>query len=287
MITGNLNSWRKQTARIRKGVNEVDFIDSSPNTFYIVNNTEANLYIGMGIVPSEIRYEKKIKRYTSDIFGQPNGIIKLYVFSDIDVELYIDIYSQRQDSNVFDFSILKETTIDMDGTNESLITLNKYVTQNLPETLQRIYNVNDKSSGKLIDTYAYLQVLLPDILGKITSLETLESSIIGKVTDIKATVNALRSDSLKCLMGTISMTTSTQTVSFDSECREIQFLTNDTNVPVVVELEGNSIMLGVGESLENIKYVNTNYMHLTPNMGSTESLFGKVRYCVSCVDKGV
>lgn len=109
----NMSSWRKETVTISPHeVETLDFLDTNPNMFYIINPNIAILKVGIGSLPRKNSFEFKIEPNTSEIVGRPEGSTKLYILNDSSVEINITVFSVNRE---FDPSILKNTTVVIDG----------------------------------------------------------------------------------------------------------------------------------------------------------------------------
>lgn len=107
------SSWRKDTVVIKgQSSFDYDFLETNPNSFYVLNRSDNSIYIGIKDIPTKTRYEHIIQGHTSDVFGQPDGTKKLYFYNDSVNDITLDLYSY---GGVFDITVLKKLSVVVNG----------------------------------------------------------------------------------------------------------------------------------------------------------------------------
>ena len=110
-MSDNKQTWRQQFVEIPpKSVKDVFFLDSKPNAFFITNNNDTDIYIGITSTPTAERFDKKLSRFDSDTFGRPTPTNRIYVFNPSDMTINITLYSA---SDMFDMNLLKNFKVEI------------------------------------------------------------------------------------------------------------------------------------------------------------------------------
>lgn len=102
-----MSKWRSKQLNIAPGVTDL-FFDKSPkypNIIYVSNRSPDTIYMGIGMVPTPVRFDKAIMGNDSEITGRPFEINSVTFFNPSDNIVDIMVYSDYDDN--FDFSILK------------------------------------------------------------------------------------------------------------------------------------------------------------------------------------
>lgn len=103
-----LSSWREDTITVKaKAVGTLDFMDTKPNQFVIQNENHYPVYIGIGSIPSDKKFEFRIGANTNDVFGRPTPTNKIMFYNPSDAPMVIRVFSIYQD---FDILTLKNMT---------------------------------------------------------------------------------------------------------------------------------------------------------------------------------
>lgn len=109
----NSSTWRKETVTINPHeVETIDYLDTTPNMFYIINPNVAGLKVGIGSIPRANSFEYKVEANSSEIVGRPEGSTKLYILNDSGVKATITVFSVNKE---FDPSILKNMNVVLEG----------------------------------------------------------------------------------------------------------------------------------------------------------------------------
>ena len=109
----NLSSWREDNVAISAGeVKELDFTDTTPNTFVIQNGTNSTLKVAISKYPTKTNYEFKIGSNTSSPFGRPTATRKIYILNDSSSDVVVKVFSVFTN---FDINILKDMNVVLDN----------------------------------------------------------------------------------------------------------------------------------------------------------------------------
>lgn len=103
--------WQKQMLRLTPGVNTIYFNDTRPNAFFIINPNNTYLFFSLYNMPSQTKFDYRIRPNSTDAFGRPMPASRLYVYNPKDAEIDIEIYSDEQ---AFNMSLLKALNMDLD-----------------------------------------------------------------------------------------------------------------------------------------------------------------------------
>lgn len=107
----NFSNWRCVAKILEPGLNEITFLDTRPNVFFIINNNPTYLYAGLESIPNNIKYEHLIKPNDTDIMGRPIPVSRIYIFNPKNIALTVKIFS---DYTHFDIGLLKTIYARMD-----------------------------------------------------------------------------------------------------------------------------------------------------------------------------
>ena len=112
-MSDSRQTWRQQFVEIPpNSVKDVFFLDSKPNAFFITNNNDTDIYIGITSTPTAERFDKKLSRFDSDTFGRPTPTNRIYVYNPSDMTINITLYSA---SDMFDMNLLKNFKVEIQG----------------------------------------------------------------------------------------------------------------------------------------------------------------------------
>lgn len=320
MAQQRLSSWRRQTIHLHPELNEVDFIDSKPNVFFITNTSPHYLYVGMIKIPSEKSFEKDVKPNCSETFGRPLPLTKLYIYNPSVDTIEVELFSDNQD---FDMAMLKSFNVNFeqkaldyikfDGIVKGWDTLSKvHILSGESNSITSI--IDTRSLQALVNAIKEKKVISSDATNQITAilggesfqtlLDTLASTKIEGAIDIKSTADNvitanLSEDSLTKIVDAFRVSTSNlvavfdtillssqpeTTINFDSPITEIQMLSNDTEIDLVIEFHSDDSMqefiISPGEVLSEIKHVNFNKLVIKAT-DTTIIPTGQVRYIFS------
>lgn len=110
-MSDSRQTWRQQFVEIPpNSVKDVFFLDSKPNAFFITNNNDTDIYIGITSTPTAERFDKKLSRFDSDTFGRPTPTNRIYVYNPSDMTINITLYSA---SDMFDMNLLKNFKVEI------------------------------------------------------------------------------------------------------------------------------------------------------------------------------
>lgn len=109
----NLSSWRKEEITIEPHeLYTLNYRDTMPNIFVIVNPNECNLKVGITNLPRVDSYEFKVDYNSTETVGRPIGTHNLYILNDSSAKAKIIVFSIEKE---FDPQILKNMNVSMEG----------------------------------------------------------------------------------------------------------------------------------------------------------------------------
>lgn len=279
MASSKVNTtWRQQTIDIGpNGVTDAYFYDTKPNAFYVQNNSDTEIYIGMTATPTLDRYDVMIDRYSADTFGKPIACNRLYILNPSDHKISITVYSA---ANMFDMMLLKNfrvaiekgalNAIKFDGIIQGIksgvsipVTFDKEINVSLPDNMTVDANIPDalinsvkgcQTNGADLISAVNKLMNTTDIAGVVTlkSIRDILSAIsknTGGTTVVSGDVNAVMSyESIKS--GTI---TNAGDIVFPY--KEVDTIVNDSADDLTVTFsDGNTFVLHEEESLCDVQF---------------------------------
>lgn len=259
----NKSTWRHDTYTLKPGLNEIYFNDTRPNAFYVVNNNNTYLYVGLKNIPTDTRYERKIRPNECDCFGRPLPVDRIYIINPKDIDLYIEISSIHEN---FTLELLKSINASMDDEQINRIrfdgVINGWQTDDVVMTsvvnLKELKDpVVDKLQG-LSDLQAICNqkneisnIKLTDIISDITDIKTKIDSILSKYDQSFDIINnILKSNNKDTEFKTIDLSLGSTTIYLS----DLILISNDTDTDILI----NDFMLKPGESMSDIYNLNTN-----------------------------
>ena len=101
-----MSKWRQKQCTVKQGLTEIYFdkTPNYPNVLFITNRSKDTVYIGISVVPDEIKHDKVILGYESEITGRPFEIERISIYNPSKRPVELNIYSDYID---FDYSLLK------------------------------------------------------------------------------------------------------------------------------------------------------------------------------------
>lgn len=259
----NKSTWRHDTYTLKPGLNEIYFNDTRPNAFYVVNNNNTYLYVGLKNIPTDTRYERKIRPNECDCFGRPLPVDRIYIINPKDIDLYIEVSSIHEN---FTLELLKSINASMDDEQINRIrfdgVINGWQTDDVVMTsvvnLKELKDpVVDKLQG-LSDLQAICNqkneisnIKLTDIISDITDIKTKIDSILSKYDQSFDIINnILKSNNKDTEFKTIDLSLGSTTIYLS----DLILISNDTDTDILI----NDFMLKPGESMSDIYNLNTN-----------------------------
>ena len=107
----NISSWRERDVMIApRETKTIDYLDTNPNQFVIINPNQAILKVGISNIPRPDNYERIIEYNTTETFGRPSGTSKLYILNDSDLHISIKVFSINEPFNI---EILKNMNVNL------------------------------------------------------------------------------------------------------------------------------------------------------------------------------
>lgn len=108
----NLSSWREDNITIKaRETYTLDFLDTNPNMFVVINPNLAILKVSIGSLPLANHYEFKVDYNTTETLGRPTGTTKLYILNDSDLTINVKVFSIHDD---FNLQILKNMNVNLE-----------------------------------------------------------------------------------------------------------------------------------------------------------------------------
>lgn len=218
--------WQKQMLHLTPGVNEVYFNDTRPNAFFIINPNNTYLFFSIYGIPSQTRFDYRIRPNSTDAFGRPLPASRLYVYNPKDVGIDIELYSDEQP---FNMSLLKALNLDLDDE-----TIDKLKFDGIVKGWDTEDTVNVK-----VDNFTDLLDRLDDLMGRKRHIksgkETLNAgSVISIIGDIKEIVSIVN----------------------NTDCDITLTCTGNDDV---------AFWLSAGERLDNVNYLDCTNILITPD----------------------
>ena len=107
----NLSSWRKEEIKIKQHeLYTLNYRDTMPNIFVVVNPNVAILKIGITNLPRTGSFEFKVDYNSTETVGRPIGTHNLYILNDSSKDVTVTVFSIEQD---FDPQILKNLNVNL------------------------------------------------------------------------------------------------------------------------------------------------------------------------------
>ena len=109
----NLSSWREQNITIKPNeVFDVNFKDTTPNMFVIINPNPARIKGSIGAIPRVDNFEFMADYNSMETFGRPSGTQHLYLLNDSSINVNLKLFSINKD---FDPVVLKNMRVSLEG----------------------------------------------------------------------------------------------------------------------------------------------------------------------------
>ena len=107
----NLSSWRKEEIKIKQHeLYTLNYRDTMPNIFVVVNPNVAVLKIGITNLPRTDSFEFKVDYNSTETVGRPIGTHNLYILNDSSKDVTVTVFSIEQE---FDPQILKNLNVNL------------------------------------------------------------------------------------------------------------------------------------------------------------------------------
>lgn len=115
-----MKTWQAQAVEINPGsYSELSALTGKANVFYIVNGSDNDIYVSMSNIPRLDSYEKVVKRNSTDVFGRPTPVSRVYFLNASSETVVITVWYTYADD--FDFSIMKSLTLSLDNAAQEAI----------------------------------------------------------------------------------------------------------------------------------------------------------------------
>lgn len=271
MINKN-STWRSDTYVLNPGLNEIYFSDTYPNAFYIVNNNNTYLYVGLKNIPTNSRYERKIRPNECDCFGRPLPLNRIYIINPTELKLNVEISSVHEN---FTLELLKSINASMDDEQINRIRFDGIINGwNTDDTvLTSVINLNDLKEplcDKLEDlkhlqdsgnqTNILTNTKIQELSTKLDNLASKLDDIICYYNDSVTKLDAIIKASIKVThFDTLDLNTSSTVYLND-----LILISNDTITDIYINYDNKYLILKPGESISDIYNINDNINLSTP-----------------------
>lgn len=90
----------------------VDFPDTKPNYFYLNNLSVSEVYLGVTMIPDQVRYDKMVGPSQETIFARDQGVTSIQLFNGTGAEAVIDLTTFEKE---FDPNVLASASVSVSG----------------------------------------------------------------------------------------------------------------------------------------------------------------------------
>lgn len=173
----DLSSWRKHDITIEPHeLHTLNFKDTRPNIFVIVNSNESQLKIGISNLPRTDSYEFKVEYNTTETVGRPIGTNNLYILNDSSSKASIIVFSIEKE---FDPQILKNLNVALNT-----------------ESLETSSIISGFSEGITVPVDPALKTNQEEILASLANMKSvhisnLQTSVTDKLTTVLTKLDSL------------------------------------------------------------------------------------------------
>lgn len=187
-FSGGYNAtWRKQLITLAPGLNTIDFTDTNPNLFAMVNSNDVNIYGGFSILPNVSKYEFKAAQKATSKFGQPIPVNQLYLYNPSAENISIILFSMQ---GVFDFTVIEGMSVNLSTENVNVGSAVNVSGFNAGVSLPSGSNLMGKVNVPELDgTKTIGKVIVPELDGnhnignvKVTSVPANLKTVVGNDT---------------------------------------------------------------------------------------------------------
>lgn len=107
-------TWQSTSFEINPGAYyEMSILTGKANIFMATNANSEDVYIGLGSIPRLDHYEKILKRNTTDVFGRPTTVSRVYFYNPSSTKIGLTVWYSYDDD--FDYGLLKSMTMNLEG----------------------------------------------------------------------------------------------------------------------------------------------------------------------------
>ena len=187
-FSGGYNAtWRKQLITLTPSLNTIDFTDTNPNLFALVNSNDVNIYGGFSILPNVSKYEFKAAQKATSKFGQPIPVNQLYLYNPSAENISIILFSMQ---GVFDFTVIEGMSVNLSTDNVNVGSAVNVSGFNAGVSLPSGSNLMGKVNVPELDgTKTIGKVIVPELDGnhtlgnvKVTSVPSNLKTVVGNDT---------------------------------------------------------------------------------------------------------
>ena len=241
-------SWREQSLTVgQKSVLAVEFPDTRPNYYYIVNMSPHVLYCSVLHIPSASRYEEKVRAGETRLIARADGYKRLSIYNDGTSDANIRVMSYEGEFNP-----------------AAMVNMNVGSVE--------ISNLDEASFDGIIKGFSVPLPTGTNNIGKV-DVATLPSAITTAINNIQTSTSKISPSRTLSYSECTSASTSPATLALSI----INFLTNDSSTSdlvVTISDGGNShdVRLKAGETLQDFE-IGRN-MQITIPTGSVYRVLG-------------
>lgn len=268
MASTAYSTWRTDKIEIEAGeMKDFAFFDTKPNLFYLQNPDEFPIYIGLDYIPNVSKFEFKIEKNSSDVFGRPLPCSHIYLLNPSSKKMLITLYSI---ADMFNIEVLKNLHVDLSNqklNSNSIIAGfqvplpkgdNKIGSVEIQPSTNHIGNVTLYDLGQNVSETlkSWTYTILSNIYKKVSNISDNNISTLSKSYTYKGTSSTKLSLGSKYNMKENSKFT---LINDGSEDVNVEFINPNSNITM-----GN-LLLKSGEKYSNIKWAYiTGIMELSP-----------------------
>ena len=107
-------TWQSTVVEINPGAySEMSILSGKANVFMATNASDEDIYIGLGEIPRADSYEKVLKRNSTDVFGRPTPVNRVYFLNLSATVVSLKVWYSWDEE--FDYTLLKSMTVDLKG----------------------------------------------------------------------------------------------------------------------------------------------------------------------------
>lgn len=107
-------TWTSTVVEINPGAySEMVMTNGKANIFMATNASDEDIYIGLGEIPRIDSYEKVLKRNSTDVFGRPVPVSRVYFLNLSATVVSLRVWYSWDEE--FDYTLLKSMTVNLEG----------------------------------------------------------------------------------------------------------------------------------------------------------------------------
>ena len=107
-------TWNETVVEINpNSYNETSILSGKANVCFLSNYSDKDIYISMSNIPRIDNYEKIIRPNSSDVFGRPTPVSRVYLYNPSDEKVFCRLWSAWEEN--FDFSLMKSMNVNLEA----------------------------------------------------------------------------------------------------------------------------------------------------------------------------